>query len=191
MADKVAYIIAGPNGSGKTTFAKEFLQGLDYPFLNADEIALQLSPQNASKARLTAGKMFLAQLNEYIQAGRSFLFESTLAGGYLNNYIKTLKDHGFRVEIIYLILDSIEEGEYRIAVRVAKGGCPRHVHGSDSRPPGKIQVAIKPVPKSHFRGFPRRIWREDSCAVKGTSGWFTRTWPIIGELCKITKAALN
>ena len=40
------YIIAGPNGSGKTTFAREFLRNyvkcLD--FVNADLITIGLSP---------------------------------------------------------------------------------------------------------------------------------------------------
>ena len=40
------YIIAGPNGSGKTTFAKEFLPNYAdcFEFVNADLIASGLSP---------------------------------------------------------------------------------------------------------------------------------------------------
>ncbi len=32
MSRKVVYIIAGPNGSGKTTFAKEFVAEVKLPF---------------------------------------------------------------------------------------------------------------------------------------------------------------
>lgn len=46
MKNKNAYIIAGPNGSGKTTFAKMFLP--EYVkcvnFVNADLIAQGLAP---------------------------------------------------------------------------------------------------------------------------------------------------
>ena len=43
---KTLYIIAGANGSGKTTFALNFakVQGLD--FINADEIAKEYDPQD-------------------------------------------------------------------------------------------------------------------------------------------------
>ena len=37
--NKEVIIIAGANGSGKTTFAKKFLETFKYEFLNADEIA--------------------------------------------------------------------------------------------------------------------------------------------------------
>jgi len=39
------YVIAGCNGAGKTTFAREFLPSIGViRFLNADEIARGLSP---------------------------------------------------------------------------------------------------------------------------------------------------
>ena len=38
------YIIAGANGSGKTTFAKSFAQIHGLYFINADEIAKELDP---------------------------------------------------------------------------------------------------------------------------------------------------
>jgi len=81
MAKKTVYLIAGPKGSGKTTFAREFLAGLPLPFLNADEIALALSPQDAAAVRVSAGKRFLAELDRQMESGESFAFESTLAGG--------------------------------------------------------------------------------------------------------------
>lgn len=46
MKIKNVYIIAGPNGSGKTTFAREFLPSYAHcpKFVNADLIAQGLSP---------------------------------------------------------------------------------------------------------------------------------------------------
>lgn len=58
---KNVYIIAGPNGSGKTTFAKKFLP--DYVkcqnFVNADLIAQGLSPFSPSSSAIKAGKLVL------------------------------------------------------------------------------------------------------------------------------------
>ena len=47
---KQAYIIAGPNGSGKTTFAEEFIKATGLPFVNAANIAYKLA-QYLAKAK--------------------------------------------------------------------------------------------------------------------------------------------
>ena len=49
--EKKCYIIAGPNGSGKTTFANEFLpiEAECLNFINADLIAQGLSPFRPEK----------------------------------------------------------------------------------------------------------------------------------------------
>lgn len=53
---KEVIIIAGANGSGKTTFAKKLLTTLNYKFLNADEIAKRLSPKDIKKLSKKKGK---------------------------------------------------------------------------------------------------------------------------------------
>ena len=53
-------IIAGANGSGKTTFALSFAQFNQMSFVNADEIAKKLNPQDMEKEKVRAGRMFLA-----------------------------------------------------------------------------------------------------------------------------------
>jgi len=84
-------IISGPNGSGKTTFAKDFLKTYKYAFLNADEIARELNPNDLSSVRLEAGKIFLRKVNELIEVNQSFAVETTLSGHYLRKIIETLK----------------------------------------------------------------------------------------------------
>ena len=44
VSEKKLYIIAGANGSGKSTIAKELLSDENLVFLNADDIAKELSP---------------------------------------------------------------------------------------------------------------------------------------------------
>ena len=54
-------VIAGPNGSGKTTFAHQFLPseaGIMH-FVNADVIAAGLSPFRPALVALTAGRLLL------------------------------------------------------------------------------------------------------------------------------------
>lgn len=58
-------VIAGPNGPGKTTFAREFLPkdaGVVH-FVNADLIVGGLAPLRPESARLAAGRLFLAELD--------------------------------------------------------------------------------------------------------------------------------
>ncbi len=43
------YIIAGANGSAKTTFAKSFANIHKLYFINADEVAKELDPDNITK----------------------------------------------------------------------------------------------------------------------------------------------
>jgi predicted ABC-type ATPase len=65
MKNKNVYVIAGPNGSGKTTFAKKFLT--DYAkcpnFVNADLIAQGLSPFSPRTAAIKSGRLLLEEIH--------------------------------------------------------------------------------------------------------------------------------
>ncbi|MDO9465469.1 MAG: zeta toxin family protein [bacterium] len=119
---KLAYIVAGPNGSGKTTFAKEFIENTNLIFINADEIAKALSPSRLEKMRLKAGKIFFAKIENCIIKKKSFVVETTLAGKYLIKIIDKIKNNGYKIILIYIYLESIEEAIRRIDIRVKKGG---------------------------------------------------------------------
>lgn len=75
-------VIAGPNGSGKTTFAREYLpRETDVVhFVNADLIAGGLSPLRPELAARHAGRLVLQELSRLVGARKSFAFESTLSG---------------------------------------------------------------------------------------------------------------
>lgn len=116
-------IIAGPNGAGKTTFAREFLpQEAVIHFVNADLLAAGLSPLKPSLAALTAGRLFLAEIDRLAKARMSFAFESTLSGLTYVSRLKRWKSAGYRIEIAFLRLASAELALRRIAARVKQGG---------------------------------------------------------------------
>jgi predicted ABC-type ATPase len=52
-------IVAGANGSGKTTFALSYATFRSIVFVNADEIAKSLNPGNMEQEKFRAGKIFL------------------------------------------------------------------------------------------------------------------------------------
>jgi len=117
-------VIAGPNGSGKTTFATEFLPSYAkvVRFVNADLIAGGLSPLRPELAAIAAGRLLLGELDRLASSGVDFAFESTLSGvGYLA-LLKKWKNAGYRIEIIYLTLPSSAIALRRIAKRVKQGG---------------------------------------------------------------------
>ena len=117
-------IIAGPNGAGKTTFAREFLPKYAgvVRFVNADLLAAGLSPLKPDLAALNAGRLFLAELDRLAKARQDFAFESTLSGLSYVGRLKRWKSAGYRIEIVFLRLASIQLALRRIAVRVKQGG---------------------------------------------------------------------
>ena len=117
-------VIAGPNGAGKTTFARTYLPNeADCPiFVNADLIAAGLAPFAPDGAGVRAGKVMLQELDRHFAARRSFAFETTLAGrGYLR-LIRSWRDAGYVVKLIFLRLNTPEEAIDRVAMRVRQGG---------------------------------------------------------------------
>jgi predicted ABC-type ATPase len=117
-------VIAGPNGAGKTTFAREFLpKDTDIVhFVNADLIASGLSALRPEIAAVTAGRVFLAELDRLARSRTSFAFETTLSGRVYSGRLRKWKAAGYRVEIAYLKIDSTELALKRIAGRVRQGG---------------------------------------------------------------------
>lgn len=99
-------IVAGANGSGKTTFAVPFTQEKGYPFLNADEIAKELTARGEKNAMLKAGRIFFKNLEEWLAAKKSFVAETTLSGTYINKVAQRAKAKGYDVQVIYIFLEN-------------------------------------------------------------------------------------
>ncbi len=120
--NKTLYIIAGANGSGKTTFAKSYSEIKHLYFINADEIAKNIDPLNYNKHQIKAGKEFFAQLDAHLTSNESFIIETTLSGKYLIEIIKNAKSLNFEVFLIYLFLSQENENILRVKNRVLNGG---------------------------------------------------------------------
>ena len=118
------WIVAGPNGAGKTTFALEYLPRIAgcRVFVNADLIADGLAPLAPERMRVAAGRIFLREIERNVVARRDFGFETTLSGRAHLRLIRRLKADGWRVELVYLALPSVEVAELRVAERVRHGG---------------------------------------------------------------------
>jgi predicted ABC-type ATPase len=117
---KELIILAGANGSGKTTVANKILKDKDYEFLNADEIEKTL--EAGEKSPLKAGRIFFQKLNQYIDENKSFIIETTLSGNYLLKFITQLKKKHYKITLIFVFLESPLVCIDRIKYRVKKGG---------------------------------------------------------------------
>lgn len=77
---KCLYIIAGANGSGKSTIASEILPAEGIIYVNADDIAKELCPSDLNSVKIQAGKEFFARVDKCFEKNQSFAIESTLSG---------------------------------------------------------------------------------------------------------------
>ncbi len=118
------YVIAGCNGAGKTTFAREFLprEVKCLRFLNADEIARGLSPLAPSAASVAAARLLLAEFRTSVRRAESFAVESTLSGRTYVRLLRQARATGFRIELHYLWLANSAQAVARVRERVRKGG---------------------------------------------------------------------
>jgi predicted ABC-type ATPase len=118
------YVIAGCNGAGKTTFAKEFLpkEVKCLRFLNADEIARGLSPLKPSAGAVQAARLLLTQIEESLRRRETFALESTLSGKTYIRLFQRARQLGYEIELHYLWLSSPAQAIARVRQRVKLGG---------------------------------------------------------------------
>ena len=129
---KNVMIIAGPNGSGKTTFVSEYLRDSEVSvYISADAIAERLvsKPEEMDSVKIQAGRLFIKEIQELIAAGTDFIVEVTLSGKGFARTISQLKRAGYTVTIVFIFLKSAETSVARVRNRVSAGG--HHVPTED------------------------------------------------------------
>ena len=118
------YIIAGCNGAGKTTASFTILPEVlgCKEFINADEIAKGLSPFQPESVAMQAGRIMLARMDELLQKGETFAFETTLATKSYKQKIEWAQANGYEVTLLFFWLRNVTMAKERVAQRVAEGG---------------------------------------------------------------------
>ncbi|NKC12006.1 MAG: Zeta toxin family protein [Gammaproteobacteria bacterium] len=121
-----ALLIGGANGSGKTTFARQFLHEV-YPhaeFLNSDEIQWETG---AFAHPVAAGRELLRRLATLERTGHSFAVETTLSSLNYTGRLQRWAQRGYRTTVHFI---EVPSAAFAMA-RVAAGG--HHVADSDVR----------------------------------------------------------
>ncbi len=119
-------VIAGVNGSGKSSVAGEALRSSGVNFFNPDLHTKVLMHENPSlspdAANAQAWNDGVKILSLALDQGRNFAFETTLGGGTITDLLIAGAKNGARIDMHYVGLASVALNIQRVASRVAKGG---------------------------------------------------------------------
>ena len=122
----VMCIVAGPNGSGKTTTTEQLLKnewGADSLYINPDNIAKDIfGDWNSTEAVLKAAQKATEQRYECLKNGTDFVFETVFSSAEKMDFIQKAKDAGFFIRIFYVCTESPLINIIRIAQRYLNGG---------------------------------------------------------------------
>lgn len=119
-------IIAGPNGSGKTTITEQLLShewGDECIYINPDNIARdKFGDWNSEDAVLKAAKFATEQRYRLLDNGKSVVFETVLSSDEKLEYIKKAKEAGYFIRVFFVCTESPSINAARIAGRYMEGG---------------------------------------------------------------------
>jgi predicted ABC-type ATPase len=117
-------ILAGPNGAGKSTSAPRAINDLMAvgAFVNADDIARGLAGFATESVAFQAGRIMLQRLEELFAQRADFAFETTLASRTFVPFVRNARTAGYRIELVYVWLNSADLCIERIKGRVRSGG---------------------------------------------------------------------
>lgn len=112
------YVIAGPNGIGKTTSVYNLIPS-GIPVINSDEIARQAMLAGIAKVNTQEYSNLEAMrlVNEHIESRFSFAIETNLADEETWKFLKKAKETGYKVHLLFMCTDKIELLNTRINER--------------------------------------------------------------------------
>ena len=92
--------------------------------VNPDDIAAAIRDTLTSDAAALAkaGRLAVEQRMQLVQAGRSFGVETTLTGRSELQLMRTAKERGYKVNLVYVGLDDADQSNSRVSERVRRGG---------------------------------------------------------------------
>lgn len=119
-------VIAGANGSGKTSLTETLLQhqwlsGCEY--INPDNIARDVfGDWNSPEASISAANLADSLREQYIAERKDFAFETVMSSQGKIDVIKKAKDAGYFIRLFFVGTDTPTINASRVAQRVMSGG---------------------------------------------------------------------
>ncbi len=119
------WVIAGPNGGGKTTIIGEMIRESGADYFDPDEATRRLFEVNPGISVAAANAMAWDESRRRLEAAianrANFAFETTLGGRTIARLLDRAAD-GMAVKMWYVALDSADRHVARVKARVARGG---------------------------------------------------------------------
>lgn len=122
----VLLVMAGPNGSGKTTVTtrlreERWSDGVEY--LNPDEVARdRFGDWNSPEAVLSAVQWTEVRREELLQLGRGIALETVLSTSAKIDFLRRAKVAGYFVRVFFIGTADPRINAARVASRVMEGG---------------------------------------------------------------------
>ncbi len=122
----ILIIIAGPNGSGKTSVTSKLLKHEwieDAVYINPDIIAQEKFGDWNSVESVSKAVKYSENLREKcLREHKSLIFETVLSAQDKISYIKRAKQEGFFIRLFFVGTENPSINAARVAKRVMKGG---------------------------------------------------------------------
>jgi predicted ABC-type ATPase len=122
----VLLVIAGPNGSGKTTVTVTLRRdkwSQDVEYINPDDIAKEkFGDWNSLEAVLNAANWAEARRKELIKQKAGIAFETVFSAQDKVDFLQSAKDQGYFLRVFFVGTSNPEINAARVAKRIIKGG---------------------------------------------------------------------
>jgi len=122
----VLIVIAGPNGSGKTTITSKILQHEwleDAVYVNPDQVAQdRFGNWNSPEAVLQAARYCEELREDCLRKEQSLIFETVLSTESKVDFIRRAREAGYFIRLFFVSTSHPAINSSRIAKRVMKGG---------------------------------------------------------------------
>lgn len=122
----VLIVIAGPNGSGKTTITSKILRHEwleNAVYINPDQVAQdKFGDWNSPEAVMQAVQYCEQQREQCVQDGQSLVFETVLSSDSKVDFIRRAKEAGYFIRLFFVSTSHPSINAARIAQRVMEGG---------------------------------------------------------------------
>lgn len=119
-------VVAGPNGSGKTTTTIQLLNNewaSDSLYINPDNIAQETyGDWNSPDAVLKAAERATQMRYECLEQGRDFVFETVFSASEKLEFLQKAKKAGFFIRLFYVCTSDPTINVARITQRYMNGG---------------------------------------------------------------------